>query len=216
MSSDVAKSFFAARVLGNPGRVVFAIIIDRIVGLVSLLLLLLIGLGVFYATGSSQVQRVLDLISQVPWMYLVAAGVIGAATAMGLWYFIKSHRKFIELKEILLGLRSWTFWGHVFLLSLVSHFIFAVFLWVAASAIHLTHIDLLGCMIIFPLSTLAMIIPLTPGSLGVGQVLYQYLFDAYAGTETQASLLFTVLQVADLLFMIYGAWYFSRLLKLKK
>jgi len=216
MSSDVAKSFFAARVFGAPGRVVFAIIIDRIVGLVSLLLLLGGGIAVFSLGGSPEFERVWGLVSQAPWQYLLAAMVLGLATATGLWFFVKTHPKFIELKNVVVQLRSPRFWGEVVAYSLLSHFLFGVFLALGASALHMQQVDLLGCLIVFPLATLAMIVPLTPGSLGVGQVLYQYLFDIYAGQPTPASLLFTLLQVSDLIFMVYGAWYFVRLLKLKK
>lgn len=216
MSSDVAKSFFAARVFGAPGRVVFAIIIDRFVGLFSLLLVLLLGLGWFALSGSPQFTKLWALFAGAPWLALFLTGILALAGLAVVFSFLRRHPKVRELGGVVRSLRSPLFWGSVVGISFLSHFMYAVFLAVAAHQLGLGSVDLLGALIVFPLSSLAMIIPLTPGSLGVGQVVYQYLFDLYAGVPTQGSILFTVVQLMDIIFVILGALYFARVLKTKK
>ncbi len=216
MSSDVAKSAFAARTFGSTGRVIFAIAIDRIMGLLSLLAIMVLGFVAFALTENEKWDRVVGAFAQVPWFYVVLVGLSMMIAGFALLYFILKHPKFLELKKVLFELRSIRFWLETFGLSLLSHLVFTLFLAFTARALELPGVDFLSCLIIFPVSTFAMIIPITPGSLGVGQVLYQYLFDLYAGHSTQASMIFTALQVIELIFVVLGAWYFTRALKPKK
>lgn len=216
MSSDIAKGTLATKKFGSPARIISSILIDRLMGLFSLLTMLLFGLIWFSYADQVRLQRILAVFEKVSWFTIFLAILCLAVLLIALMVFVQKSHRFQKLKKVFVQFLSFRFWIDIFVLSIFSHLLFAIFLSMTAKYLQLDGIDLLSCVIIFPLATLAMIIPLTPGSTGVGQVLYNYLFDIYAGHPTKAALLFTALQLIDLVFVILGAYFFARLLKSRR
>jgi uncharacterized membrane protein YbhN (UPF0104 family) len=78
----------------------------------------------------------------------------------------------------------------------------------------LMQVTFINTLIVFPLSALSMIVPTTPGALGVGQVIYKFLYDFMSSSVgSDGVLIFTVLQLSDLPFLGIGFYF---LLKKKR
>lgn len=215
MSSDIAKGTLATKKLGSPGKVISSIVLDRVAGLISLVMLMFFGVLSLGVIDFEQFRKILNLWPKAYGVCLLIIILLVIAVGILVSYFLfKSHR-FLKVKKVLWQFKSIRFWMKILSMSVLSHFLCAVFLAATADVLRVDGIHLLSCIIIFPLSTLAMIVPLTPGSMGVGQVLYQYLFDFYAGFPTKAALIFTVSQLIDMIFVVLGGIYFSFILKKK-
>jgi uncharacterized membrane protein YbhN (UPF0104 family) len=216
LSSDVVKGALLAKRTGSRGAPVASILIDRLVGMASMLLILFVGLVWFFFSDPVHFHRIFSLLEGVSWRSYAAGAVAVIFLLVLFLYFITRSKKFHQVRTILRRFLSWRFWLDIFTLSLISNLLVALFLFLVARHFQLDGINFLACVIVFPLSALAMIIPLTPGSIGVGQLLYGYLFDVYAGYPTKAELLFTAFQLVDIVFIILGAYSFIRLTRHSK
>jgi glycosyltransferase 2 family protein len=215
LSSDVVKGALLSKRTGSRRAPVASILLDRLVGMASMLLILFVGLVWFFFSDPVRFNRIFALFEGVSW-YLYAVAVMTLSFLFVIFlYFVTKSKKFLEVQKILRRFLSWRFWIDIFMFSLVSNLLVALFLFLVARHYQLEGqmdgINFLACVIVFPLSALAMIVPLTPGSIGVGQLLYGYLFDIYVGHPTKAELLFTAFQMVDIVFIILGAYSFVRL-----
>lgn len=215
LSSDVVKGAVLTKRTGSRGVPFGSILVDRVVGLVSMLLILFVGFVWFFFSDQVRFQRILGIFQGVSWVTYLGAVVILSLLVSGVIYFLMRSKRFLELRKIILKFLSLRFWIDIFMMSFVSNLLVALFLFLVARHLELDGIDFLACVIVFPLSALAMVVPLTPGSIGVGQFLYGYLFDVYAGHPTKAEFLFTVYQVVDIVFVVIGAYSFIKLTRKK-
>ncbi|MBY0383703.1 flippase-like domain-containing protein, partial [bacterium] len=189
LSSDVVKGAVLTKRTGSRGAPFGSIVIDRVVGLLSMLIVLVVALVWFFFSDPMRFERILAIFQGVSWVSYFAAITVFTALAIGGIYFVTKSKRFLEVRKIVLKFLSIRFWLDLFMLSLVSNLLVALFLFIVARHLQLDGIDFLACVIVFPLSALAMVVPLTPGSIGVGQFLYGYLFDVYAGHATKAEFL---------------------------
>jgi glycosyltransferase 2 family protein len=193
---DIAKVYYAAK--ENPGRraeVAAILLFDRLIGLVSLLLLPLIAAPFFLDLIQSQgVLRYVVLVDA-----FLACGLIG-----GVSLIVASERvrRWVSLDSLpwlggrnILGRmvatvaayrESLSAVGSALVLSLLANCSLIVMTWLAAVALHPAGVS--GKLfLVAPLGHVVNSLPLTPGGLGVGETAFAALFAAAripSGAET--------------------------------
>ena len=203
-SSDLFKSFYAASIYKQTGRIIISTLIDRVIGLGTLCVLFIGAFFSSYVFGEqNNLMRLLSLIkfsSSIYCAFLVILMLLIVVFSLSLYF----RAKLILFFNSVLTLKKVEFWRKTFTITLLSHLLFAVFLYLTAQFLSLRDISLLSCLVVFPIATIAMVVPLTPGSIGVGQILYGSLFSLYAGQLIDASSIFTVSQLIDIPIVIIG------------
>lgn len=206
VSADVGR-FYYMRGLKIPlEKVSLSIFMDRLFGLVSLLLMLVVGLLL-----NPEVWTKLDFLIRVDRIYVLSAVLIVIIVGLLLAARFK-HR--LKKLHFLSAFADWKLWAVATVVGILSQGLYVLCIcWIALRE-SLTQVTFINTLIVFPLSALSMIVPTTPGALGVGQVIYKFLYDFMSSSVgSDGVLIFTVLQLSDLPFLGIGFYF---LLKKKR
>jgi uncharacterized membrane protein YbhN (UPF0104 family) len=180
---DVVK--MGAVALENPGRrleAALSALVDRVLGL---LVLLVLAAGVILASGArfAELQR--------PVLLLLGAGVAGGVVylapplrrALG-WEWLRAHPKFgaklrlLDDALLVYSRRPGELFGCA-LLSLANHCGVIVGVWMLGLAygVRSDEVSLAQYFVIVPVASMVSAIPIAPAGWGLGEAIYQYLFE---------------------------------------
>lgn len=199
--SDIGKIYFFRVFRKNTVRIFVSLFLDRLVGLLCIMVVLGVAAVVLYMQNPQGFWRIFVGATLVKTGVLVGALTTVFLTPVLFWKFgffksfIQKHFAFLNLSL------AWK----ISALSIICHLGYCfLFLecarWTAEVPLNFT-----DAAIVFPISTIATAIPTTPGSIGVGQVVYKYLVDSLTMTSTDTGiLLFTLLQLLDIPFLVWG------------
>ena len=206
VSADVGR-FYYMRGLKIPlEKVSLSIFMDRLFGLVALLLMLFVGLLV-----NPEIWTKLDILIRADRMYILSGVLVLILLALLLAARFK-HR--LKKLHFLSAFADWKLWAVATVVGILSHGLYVLCICWIAFMESLNQVTLANTLVVFPLSALSMIVPTTPGALGVGQVIYKFLFDFMSSSVgSDGVLIFTVLQLSDLPFLGIGFYF---LLKKKR
>lgn len=207
--SDLGKIFFFRKFHTESAKILVAMFIDRLSGLLCIM---------FVLAGAStvlKIQNPLDfdrlffeakLIKTTAFVGLTAASIVGLIVVIKvktLNAFLRKHFSFL----------SFSLGSKIFSLSVISHLLFVFLIFEVSRLCAPVKIKMLDAALLFPMSTLATTVPTTPGSIGVGQMIYKYLIDTLTVTNTDSGvLIFTLLQILDiplLILAVMAAFYLS-------
>ncbi len=214
VSADLFKGIYAAKLYRQGGKIITATFLDRLIGLISMLILMAGSIFLAYPYIEANVNRLISFVKIPAPSYFVILLTVSFLLSGGMivyWF----RKKLEYLMLIILQLKSFVFWFRAISLGLIVHLIFAFFLYQCALILNINEITFVSCLVVVPLATLAMVIPLTPGSIGVGQVLYTSLFDIFLGAKSEAAALFTMNQMMDIPFIFLGIFLFIKSKKVK-
>jgi len=215
VGGDVVKAFYLAREQKDR-RVdaVLSVLIDRVLGLYSLLLLSLVGVA-------CDLSFVLST-PEVKWMAMVTGFVtlgmsvclcIGFSAHLNhLFGITRTLRKFTKLKKLLEVFEAMQLFGQqrsaIFIsigVSVVAQLVsvgFFVFVGIALNA----PLSIPAYLFCVPLGFVATALPVAPAGVGVGQVAFLFLFKAYAPDSADlGSASITVFQLTMLGWGLIGA-----------
>lgn len=218
VGGDVVRGYYL--VTDNPGRKlegILSIFIDRILGLYSFFLLALIAVAWDYDFVSSH--------EQIRWVALLAFLVFLGMTAffivvfsqrlshlLGLPYLEKKipavHR--VILGFVLFGRKRETIILSV-LVSLFSQIFALIFFYQFGMMSGETDISVRAVMFVVPMGFLVTAVPIAPAGIGVGQVAFTYLFQAYLQNNTSfGATAVTALQLTTICWALIGAALYLR------
>lgn len=188
---DVVKAWYAARRLGAPTRAVVTVFVDRLLGLLALVLLA--GAAVLVAPSDPAYQRPTRLV-------LLCLG--GAAAAAVVLLSRRVRRRLglaalarrlpfagvlAEADEALRLYRARR--GAVALavgVSLLNHAGTVVAAWLLAGALGMRDVGFAPLLVVAPLASLIAAVPLLPGGWGVGEVAWAWLLLPFGVAPTEA------------------------------
>jgi uncharacterized protein (TIRG00374 family) len=213
---DVVKAFYAARVLGAPTRAVVSVFVDRVLGLLALVLLA--GGAVLLAPSDPAYDTPKRLV-----LLCLAGALVGGAVvlsrrlrrALGLAALLRRLPFAHVLAEADAALRLYRKKprevGFALLLSLGNHVGFVVAAWLLAGALGMRDLGLAPLFVVVPLASLIGAVPLLPGGWGVGEVAYAWLLQPFGVAATEAVSLSVLLRLANLVVglpggVLWGLW----------
>ncbi|MCB9072216.1 MAG: flippase-like domain-containing protein [Bdellovibrionaceae bacterium] len=204
-ATDFGKGYFAYKHVPSIKILALSLFVDRVSGLLSILIILSVGI---YLNQEAYVH--LKQIINVKYLQFLI--IIFITITVGIILLPKTKHYFrarISLFEHISKMRSKRLWGSSLLLSLISHLIFLTLIVNIGYFVNLEQVNWTSVSVAFPLSSLTMLIPTTPGAVGVGQVVYKYLLDFLTSTSSSDGIvIFTLLQITDLPFVVLGLGYF--------
>ncbi len=175
---DLVRAFYAAREnAGRRAEIITILVVDRAIGMLSLLLLPLLFAPLF----PGLLRTVPALRALLLLVAVMAAGIIGA------YLICITHRSWLDrlagrnvmltrILDTLTGYRHATgtlLWA--LLLSLGANFSVLVVTILALMAMHPDAVAARMCLII-PMGHIVNVVPLTPGGLGIGETAFNALF----------------------------------------
>lgn len=199
--SDIGKIYFFRVFKKNTVGIFVGIFLDRVVGLLCILAVLAAASTALYLQNPQGFWRIFIGATLIK-TGILAGGVVTVFLLPVLFWKMGFFKKFIvkhfSFLTASLGLKIST-------LSILSHLVYCLLVLECArwtATVPLTYTD---TAIVFPMSAIATAVPTTPGSIGVGQVVYKYLVDVLTMTSTDTGiLLFTLLQLLDIPFLLWG------------
>lgn len=204
ISGDAVKGVFLNKSAKSPKRVFLSLFFDRFLGLFSVFFLIAIQF-VWMIMAKGDVYLRFTSAIQLEKIYGIGLVTIAALLlfSSGVWHF-RYHPKMNEVKVLAREFTSGRFIWFALGLSLLSHLMGVVFIYTAACALNI-NVSLLACFFIFSFTSFVIILPVTPGGLGVGQASYNYLLNLYNNEQTlNGATLFTILQFFDFFFVAVG------------
>ncbi|MEW6367778.1 MAG: lysylphosphatidylglycerol synthase transmembrane domain-containing protein [Acidobacteriota bacterium] len=215
IAPDFVRVWVASRNGAKSHDVLSSVIIDRVIGLYSLLLMALFALLALTVAPNPTLKL------NVPWQALavLAALALGAALypfpplrrsssgrgglAARLWeHFLKFYESCESYKSRRGTLLS------VLLISLVNQSLAVLVIWFVARSLG-AELSLVYLFLIVPVVSVLVMIPISLGGLGVQEGAYAYLF-TLAGLDTQLSIAIALLfRALTLLSTLPGAWFYS-------
>lgn len=221
IGGDVVKAFYVAR--DNPSRKMDAIstvLVDRILGLYSMVLISLVVVVLNYQFVVSQPELV--------WAGLMILGLFGF---MSLFFGVAFSRRlrrwvnfdlFLEkmplgekLKKVYLAFHAYRDHTPVLaqsvLISVLAQTVAIFFMIVVGNAIGEGHIAWETYFFAAPLGFIISAVPLAPAGIGVGQMAFLFLFQLYSGQETPlGQTAITAFQIALFAWGLVGAFFYLR------
>ena len=207
---ELARSYYAIRNHPEARIAAFSsVLIDRMVGLVSLLFLGAASYGMFLLSGR-QVTAVTHYLGMATGASLVVV-ILGSAAL-----FIRPMRilfsRFIsdDLAQATTLIMT-TYWrqkmvvAYGFLLSLIGQLFLIFPFWIAADVMAVD-MDYLASFLVIPLTLIANILPVSPGGMGVGETAASFMFAQFsvlngAGLMVLVRIWLMILQIGG------GLWY---------
>jgi len=210
VGGDVVKASYLFK--EHPGRnwdIGLITVFDRIVGVLTLLTITVSLGSVFYSElGSSQLQMFFSGIVAV-FFGVVAVGLVLLAVPMErLHDFFNFLGRFQEKVLLLIRLvktpRAWlapllvSFIGQGALISM-----FPFFCWSTGQ-----DVSLFDCFLVTPAGLVSSVLPLTPAGLGVGQVVFSFLFEQQSGDGAFGILGVSFVQLVQFIMGLSGGMLF--------
>ncbi len=203
VSGDAAKAALLHDKGHSMKRAVTSVLLDRGMGFMCIIALLAISGIASYFRRRDMFNELFGQIAPK----IAVGGLIFMLSAALIVFLFRRSRYWATAKEDVKEVCSkWKTFPTLFFLSLVSQTSLIVFYYYACKVMNLSEVDFFAIMFVFSFSSLAIMLPITPGGLGVGQAVFNFLFGLYIGHATNVgALLFTMYQVFDLIFIIPGA-----------
>ncbi|MBO9668403.1 MAG: flippase-like domain-containing protein [Bdellovibrio sp.] len=221
VGGDVIKAFYFTR--DNPGSKVVAVtsvLIDRILGLFSMILLALLVM-VYDIEHVQTVPTLLHLF------WFILALFIAFSLGLALVFSAKLYHnqvlkklinklpmseKFMKLYE---SLHLYGKHGpriiQVIVLSLIAQTCTILFLYVVGMAAGFSDVTAKTYFLVAPLGFMATAIPISPAGVGVGQAAFYFLFNLYTGKSTDLGpTAITAFQVGSFAISLLGAFFYLR------
>lgn len=205
--SDVSKVFYLKKINSSYVKIMSSLFFDRLSGLVSMLMLLVLST---FIMGIDLEENKKGLYLQTEWVRQGFLVVVIAMIVIGVFLYtqrrvwMKRYEYFRHQWQI--SHMSLGFFIKVAALSMCAHLLCVLFIYKAVQWSGDVQVTFLEASVIFPVSTFGTTVPTTPGSVGVGQAIYKYVIDLFTETSTNTGVIvFTVYQLLDLPFVIYGA-----------
>ena len=180
----LARSYYAiknhpeARIAGFS-----SVLLDRLIGLLSLLFLGVASYGLFLLSGQ-QVTPTAHHLGAVTAILLLIA-VLGSIALMAS-PTRRAFRRFISddmLRATDLIMQSYyrqkAVVVYCFVLSLIAHLFLIMSFWVAADLL-VIDMDYLSSLVVVPFTLIANFLPITPGGIGVGETTATFMFALFA------------------------------------
>jgi len=220
VGGDVVKAYYLAREQKNRRvEAVLSVLIDRVLGLYSLLMLSLISVvwDFEFVQSNPQIRWMAFLCGVLAFVMSVCL-LIGFSTridrALRITQTLRKIPKFHKIVEVFEAMqmfgkqRSAIFLS--ILVSLVAQTVSIIFFAFVGSALG-AHISFPAYMFCVPIGFVAMALPIAPAGVGVGQVAFLFLFHAYAkdSGDVGASAI-TAFQLALLVWGLVGAIFYVR------
>ena len=224
VSGDLVKAVYVARLYPNrKARAVTTVLLDRVLGLLSLVLLGAISFVIGFGALAELKGPMAGLMMTLGWGICITGTVFIVALAAfptvanflppelpKVFRKVPKSRLFNELYQALLGYkaRPKVLWNSVFV-SLLSQLINVFLLWLIAVGIFgyavVSELSVSAFVIGSVLGSCAVAFPLAPMGLGVGQVAYSAIFGALgAPVENFGAAIVTGLQLIQLLLSLCG------------
>lgn len=214
---DVVKAWYAARLLGAPTRAVVTVFVDRILGLLALVLLA--GAAVLLAPSDPAYQRPARLV-----LLCLAGAAAGAVVVLsrrvrrriGLAALARRLPFAGVLAEVDEALRLYRSRrravGGALLVSLANHGGMVTAAWLLAGALGMKELTLAPLLVVVPLASLISAVPLLPGGWGVGEVAYAWLLLPFGVAPTEAVGLSVMMRLLSLVVSLPGGllWMLGR------
>ncbi len=200
VSADLGRFYYMRSLKIPMEKVSLSIFMDRIFGLLSLLMMLVVGLLL-----NPQIWTQLHLLIRSDRVYFLMA--VPPLVVAAAWLSLRLKNRWQKLSVLSL-FSDWKLWSVAILLGFLSQGFYVICICWISFLEHLTQVSFANTFVVFPLSALSMVIPTTPGALGVGQVIYKFLYDFMSSSSgNDGILIFTVLQLSDLPFLGVGFYF---------
>lgn len=220
VGGDAVKAFILAKNNAEARlTVVNSVFMDRLFGLIAMLLMALMAMAIDFAN----VNRNLELRLIATSALVLTTGLLAFLAFAFLIDLEKSRRvkKIVDMIPVGLLLRLYSdirrytrskkalviAIGISFLAQLSTN----VFMMTIAHAVGAEGIDTLVFFTAVPIGFMVMSVPIAPAGIGVGQVAFLTLFQLYSGTDTDlGSTVITAQQVGLFVYGLLGAYYYTR------
>lgn len=221
VGGDVIKGYYFAR--QNPGSKIVAvtsILMDRVMGLFSMILMALLVMT-YDMDHITHVPSLMNLFWFILALFLGFAGALAMIFSQHLYKrnVLKKAIAILPLSEKFLKLyESMHLYGKqgkrilwVILLSLIAQSCSILFLYLVGRTAGYTDVDLKTYFLVAPLGFMATAIPISPAGVGVGQAAFYFLFNIYTGKTTDLGpTTITAFQVGTFLVSLLGAFFYLR------
>jgi hypothetical protein len=204
ISGDVVKAVFLKNEVKDLRKISVSIIFDRIAGLSSIFILMVLSAVVLFQTRKDSLEKVFELVQGNK---LTGIGIFVGLFLLGLlgiyWFNKKFYQKLQEpLRELTLIRKQIP---TLVLMSCLSQAILIFCYFVLYHAIAVETLGFFEMAFVFCFASLAIVLPITPGGLGVGQMVFNFLFSVFLGfNSTIGATMFSILQIFDLIFIVPG------------
>ena len=216
VGGDVVKGVFIAKSQPEKkGVAAFSILMDRILGLYSMVLIAVISM--FFDLSHVLATEALKMLFIFVVIFLLASSTFFALA------FTKNEKLFTQidllLRKLPLGLKlariyeilhsygkkSSTFWNSI-LLSFIAQSFTVFFIILVGNAMGMTDVRWTTYFLVVPLGLIATALPIAPAGIGVGQAAFYFLFNLYLGYQTDLGPnVMTVMQIVMFCFGLVGA-----------
>lgn len=204
VSGDLVKAHMLRDIFSKKVLIYFSILVDRLSGLFSLFIVLFLGM-LFAPSDKKAVASQIIVDSELNRVAIIFVPFILCLIFIPLAYLI--HKKINPFKYNYKDypMFNLSMWIKAHSISLLIHFVSIISLYCAGLAVSSHTLSLAGISFVFPLASLLVAVPLTPGGLGIGQTAYTYLFNIYYNMSTNLGfIVFTVCQLLDILILSIG------------
>lgn len=221
VGGDVVKAYYLARVERSRRLdAALSVLLDRVLGLYSMLLLALAGVlwDLEFVLEHPQIS-VMVAISAILAVAMSMAFLIGFSDRFGRWLQVSKilglHPKLEIFQRLframqLYGERKWTI---VISLSagIAAQVVTIGFFVFVGVTLGFTDVPLTAYVVCIPLGFVATALPISPAGVGVGQIAFLYLFNSYhPGSGEMAATAITAFQLIQLVWGLLGAYYYVR------
>ena len=181
---ELARSYYAIK--NHPEdrtSALSSVLLDRLIGLLSLLFLGVASYGLFLLFGR-QITPAAHYLGVATGASLIIA-VLGSMTLLARPTRMLFGRFISADMMRAAALITQTYWRRkdvvvsCFVLSLVCHLFLIIPFWVAADLL-VVDMDYLASLLVVPLTMIANLLPITPGGMGVGETAASFMFAQFA------------------------------------
>jgi uncharacterized membrane protein YbhN (UPF0104 family) len=189
---DVVKAWYAARATGRGPPTVLTVFVDRVIGLLGLILLAALVLMILRPAGAGHdaARRIIVITGALSVLGAVLVLVRPLRRALGLGRLVRRLPLQGVLQEMHAGLvlyrrRPLVLCGSLGL-SLINHAGIALAVAALADALGIEGAGIAACLAVVPIANLLSAIPLAPGGWGVGEWAFATFLAPYGVPATEA------------------------------
>lgn len=199
--SDLSKIYFLKDYQTDKTKLLVTIFVDRFVGLLCILFLLMVASATMGVINPEQFYSLFYEKYLVKWTFIIGL-VTGVIILPILYWKVSILRQWIKSN---LGFLKPSLISKTVMMTIIGHLIYCFLVFEINKEVNSVPLSYTQACIVFPMATLGTTLPTTPGSVGVGQALYKYIFDILTGTNTDSGvLIFTLLQLMDIPFLFFA------------
>lgn len=220
VGGDVVKAYYIANDHSHRRMdAVMSVLIDRALGLYSMLLLSIVSIALDFAFVASHPEvrfmaiGCVALVTAITIMFLIGFSK-KTEQYFGILKFLHRHPKLHFIAKILTAFQVYGESPKTILISIVvgafaQLITVGLFVYVGW-ALHLPQISLPAYLFCVPIGFVAMALPIAPAGVGVGQVAFLYLFQTYANSGDAGAVAITAFQLALLTWGLVGSVFYVR------